>query len=68
KYGTDTIFEVQTCHGVDIQAFSFYLSNREVLIPPYETFEVTKVTQNGKRAWITLRSSGTYSKYNCALL
>ncbi|XP_074385417.1 NAD(P)(+)--arginine ADP-ribosyltransferase 2-like [Zonotrichia albicollis] len=68
KYGTDTIFEVQTCHGVDIQAFSFYLSNREVLIPPYETFEVTKVTRNGKRAWITLRSSGTYSKHNCAWL
>ncbi|XP_030826707.1 NAD(P)(+)--arginine ADP-ribosyltransferase 2-like [Camarhynchus parvulus] len=68
KYGTDTIFEVRTCHGVDIQAFSFYLSNREVLIPPYETFEVTKVTRNGKRAWISLRSTGTYSKHNCAWL
>ncbi|XP_054504731.2 NAD(P)(+)--arginine ADP-ribosyltransferase 2-like [Agelaius phoeniceus] len=68
KYGTDTIFEVHTCHGVDIQAFSFYLSNREVLIPPYETFEVTKVTRNGKRAWISLRSTGTYSKHNCAWL
>uniref|UniRef100_A0A8C5J1V8 NAD(P)(+)--arginine ADP-ribosyltransferase n=1 Tax=Junco hyemalis TaxID=40217 RepID=A0A8C5J1V8_JUNHY len=66
KYGTDTIFEVQTCHGVDIQAFSFYLSNQEVLIPPYETFKVTKITRNGKKAWITLRSSGTYSKHNCA--
>uniref|UniRef100_A0A8C5J4U4 NAD(P)(+)--arginine ADP-ribosyltransferase n=1 Tax=Junco hyemalis TaxID=40217 RepID=A0A8C5J4U4_JUNHY len=64
KYGTDTIFEVQTCHGVDIQAFSFYLSNQEVLIPPYETFKVTKITRNGKKAWITLRSSGTYSKHN----
>ncbi|XP_030799383.1 NAD(P)(+)--arginine ADP-ribosyltransferase 2-like [Camarhynchus parvulus] len=68
KYGTDTVFEVQTCHGVDIQAFSFYLSNREVLIPPYETFEVTKVTRNGKQAWISLRSTGTYSKHNCAWL
>ncbi|NWR26179.1 NRT2 ribosyltransferase, partial [Emberiza fucata] len=68
KYGTDTVFEVQTCHGVDIQAFSFYLSNREVLIPPYETFEVTKVTRNGKRAWISLRSTGTFSKHNCAWL
>ncbi|XP_037985898.1 NAD(P)(+)--arginine ADP-ribosyltransferase 2-like [Motacilla alba alba] len=68
KYGTDTLFEVRTCHGVDIQAFSFYLSNREVLIPPYETFEVTKVTRNGKRAWISLRSTGTFSKHNCAWL
>ncbi|XP_037984413.1 NAD(P)(+)--arginine ADP-ribosyltransferase 2-like [Motacilla alba alba] len=68
KYGTDTLFEVRTCHGVDIQAFSFYLSNQEVLIPPYETFEVTKVTRNGKRAWISLRSTGTFSKHNCAWL
>ncbi|NWX65129.1 NRT2 ribosyltransferase, partial [Promerops cafer] len=68
KYGTDTLFYVHTCHGVDIQAFSFYLSNREVLIPPYETFEVTKVTRNGKRASIWLRSAGTFSKHNCAWL
>ncbi|XP_063014213.1 NAD(P)(+)--arginine ADP-ribosyltransferase 2-like [Melospiza melodia melodia] len=68
KYGTGTIFEVQMCHDVDIQAFSFYLSNREVLIPPYETFEVVKVTLNGKSAWISLRYTGTFSKYNCTWL
>uniref|UniRef100_A0A8D2MDF4 NAD(P)(+)--arginine ADP-ribosyltransferase n=1 Tax=Zonotrichia albicollis TaxID=44394 RepID=A0A8D2MDF4_ZONAL len=55
-FGTDTIFEVHTCHGVDIQWFSMYPGEEEVLIPPYETFEVTKVTQNGKRTWISLRS------------
>ncbi|NXR89800.1 NRT2 ribosyltransferase, partial [Hypocryptadius cinnamomeus] len=65
-YGTDTIFQLHTCHGVNIQAFSYDRNNREVLIPPYETFEVTKVTQNGKRMWISLRSTGTFSKYNCA--
>ncbi|XP_066062661.1 NAD(P)(+)--arginine ADP-ribosyltransferase 2-like [Chamaea fasciata] len=68
KYGMDTIFQVHTCHGVDIQAFSFYHSNREVLIPPYETFEVTQVVRQGQRAWIWLRSTGTFSKHNCVLL
>ncbi|XP_057886601.1 NAD(P)(+)--arginine ADP-ribosyltransferase 2-like [Melospiza georgiana] len=67
-YGTDTILQLHTCHGADIQAFSYDPSNREVLIPPYETFQVTQVIWDGKRTWIWLRSIGTFSKYNCALL
>ncbi|XP_063035124.1 NAD(P)(+)--arginine ADP-ribosyltransferase 2-like [Melospiza melodia melodia] len=67
-YGTDTILQLHTCHGADIQAFSYDPSNREVLIPPYETFQVTQVIWDGKRTWIWLRSVGTFSKYNCALL
>ncbi|XP_032921593.1 erythroblast NAD(P)(+)--arginine ADP-ribosyltransferase-like [Catharus ustulatus] len=64
-FGTTTVFEVHTCHGADIQAFSRYPYEKEVLIPPYEKFIVTKVIPKGNNVEIHLNTTGTHSKFNC---
>ncbi|KAM4907994.1 erythroblast NAD(P)(+)--arginine ADP-ribosyltransferase-like [Sylvia borin] len=68
QFGTDTVFQVQTWQGVDIREFSSNPSEEEVLIPPFETFRITSVTQEGDRAQIQLCSAGTFSKYSCEWL
>ncbi|NXK93955.1 NARE ribosyltransferase, partial [Formicarius rufipectus] len=67
-YGTDTLFEVETCHGANIRNYSNYPEEEEVLIPPFETFNVTRITHKSDTTFIKLRSHGVYSKYNCAWL
>ncbi|XP_072434409.1 NAD(P)(+)--arginine ADP-ribosyltransferase 1-like [Chiloscyllium punctatum] len=41
---SNTLFNITTSLGVAIQNFSFFRREEEVLIPPYEVFNVTNVT------------------------
>ncbi|NXK27671.1 NARE ribosyltransferase, partial [Arenaria interpres] len=65
EFGQDTFFLVNTCYGVPVEKFSAFPGEEEVLIPPFEKFEVTSITQVGKSTRIQLNSSGTFSNYNC---
>ncbi|NXS67141.1 NAR4 ribosyltransferase, partial [Pandion haliaetus] len=68
KFGNETLFMVTTCLGAAVQGFSYYTSEKEVLIPPYEIFLVKSFfrTQHGNR--LHLHSVGNYSKYQCQLV
>uniref|UniRef100_A0A8C0W8Z0 NAD(P)(+)--arginine ADP-ribosyltransferase n=1 Tax=Castor canadensis TaxID=51338 RepID=A0A8C0W8Z0_CASCN len=65
KFGSQTLFTIFTCLGVPVQNFSL---KKEVLIPPYELFEVVNVSYHTKGDWLHLRSAGNMSTYNCQLL
>uniref|UniRef100_A0A8C8AWR3 NAD(P)(+)--arginine ADP-ribosyltransferase n=1 Tax=Otus sunia TaxID=257818 RepID=A0A8C8AWR3_9STRI len=67
-FGQDTIFSVETCYSACISNFSSFPGEEEVLIPPFEIFEVTNVTRDGNRAHIQLRSRDARSTYNCELV
>ncbi|XP_039947347.1 NAD(P)(+)--arginine ADP-ribosyltransferase 2-like [Hirundo rustica] len=67
-FGQGTLFKVHTCHGVDIQGFSKYPEEEEVLIPPFEIFNVTDVNEKGNTVVIELHSIGNTSNYDCEWL
>ncbi|MEQ2197401.1 hypothetical protein XENOCAPTIV_028836 [Xenoophorus captivus] len=49
KFGYETCFEIYTCLGADISLYSkFGESEREVLIPPYEIFKITKIKKRSE--------------------
>ncbi|KAF4797491.1 hypothetical protein TURU_073154 [Turdus rufiventris] len=61
-------FNEETCHGVDIKTFGELPEVDEVLVPPFEKFNVTKVIEDGENVEIHLDSIRIYSKYNCEWL
>ncbi|XP_072201251.1 NAD(P)(+)--arginine ADP-ribosyltransferase 1-like [Excalfactoria chinensis] len=68
QFGQDTFFEATTCYGVPIKKLSFFEDQDEVLIPPYEVFEVTSITTINGRPQIQLHSKGPKSFHNCELV
>ncbi|NXJ85875.1 NRT2 ribosyltransferase, partial [Trogon melanurus] len=68
SFGQDTFFSVVTCYGVSIRDFSYFPSEEEVLIPPFEVFNVTNVTQQSNSALINLHSKAANSIYNCVFV
>ncbi|XP_073689346.1 ecto-ADP-ribosyltransferase 5-like [Garra rufa] len=71
-FGNVSCFEIYTCEGADLTKYSKYPEEKEVLIPPYETFRVTAVKNktNQPDLWcetvFVLNSTGKSEK-SCAL-
>ncbi|XP_003780987.1 GPI-linked NAD(P)(+)--arginine ADP-ribosyltransferase 1 [Otolemur garnettii] len=65
-FGEDTFFGIWTCLGVPIKGYSFFPGEEEVLIPPFETFQVINASRPAQGpARIYLRALGKRSTYNC---
>ncbi|XP_073721233.1 NAD(P)(+)--arginine ADP-ribosyltransferase 2-like [Misgurnus anguillicaudatus] len=69
NFGKQSCFEIQTCYGVDVSKYSQFPNQKEVLIPPYETFKVTNIRTGQKDDWcktvFVLKSTGIKSNLNC---
>ncbi|XP_029771206.1 GPI-linked NAD(P)(+)--arginine ADP-ribosyltransferase 1 [Suricata suricatta] len=66
QFGEDTFFGIWTCLGAPIKGYSFFPGEDEVLIPPFETFQVINASRQAQGpARIYLRALGKRSTYNC---
>ena len=65
-FGEDTFFGIWTCLGAPIKGYSFFPGEEEVLIPPFETFQVINASRPAQGpSRIYLRALGKRSTYNC---
>ncbi|KAM6939530.1 NAD(P)(+)--arginine ADP-ribosyltransferase 1-like [Xenentodon cancila] len=70
-FGQKTCFEIHTCFGAYLKSYSEFDSDEdEVLIPPYEMFNITSADMSGQNhlhcdAFYTLETAGIYSSLNC---
>ncbi|XP_067248894.1 NAD(P)(+)--arginine ADP-ribosyltransferase 1-like [Chanodichthys erythropterus] len=72
-FGNTSCFEIRTCSGADVTKYSSVPHEKEVLIPPYETFKVIDVKHKAeqKDLWCEtvyiLESYKTRRFVNCAV-
>ncbi|XP_076585260.1 erythroblast NAD(P)(+)--arginine ADP-ribosyltransferase-like [Chaetodon auriga] len=75
-FGNETCFKIKTCSGAFLKKYSYYDDEAEVLIPPYETFNITEI-MNGQvniqglrdcKVVYVLESAGAKSSLNCNVL
>lgn len=77
-FGNKTCFVMRTCFGAYLSKFSVYSSEEEVLIPPYEQFEIMSKKSKGDKGRaagledcevvFVLKSVGWKSELNCKLV
>ncbi|XP_051570192.1 erythroblast NAD(P)(+)--arginine ADP-ribosyltransferase-like [Myxocyprinus asiaticus] len=67
-FGRVSCFEIETCEGAYVAKYSVFHGENEVLIPPFEKFNVTalKIGSWCKTVY-ELKSSGRRSDLNCAV-
>ncbi|XP_069496423.1 ecto-ADP-ribosyltransferase 5-like isoform X2 [Ambystoma mexicanum] len=67
SFGNSAIFSLSTCFGVDIQKFSYYPEQKELLIPMDEQFQVTQFNEKGNMFLIKSTQKRCHY-YNCVFL
>lgn len=70
-FGTKTCFEVKTCFGAYLGDLSVFPDEEEVLIPPYEVFEIMRINPAGLKdceVVFVLKSVSWKSEMNCKLV
>ncbi|XP_074073404.1 ecto-ADP-ribosyltransferase 5-like [Macrotis lagotis] len=64
-----TLYKVYTCEGAAIEHLSVFPREKEVLIPPYEVFDVSMFSDSEGLNNVELKSKKTSkSRFNCAYL
>ncbi|XP_073712855.1 ecto-ADP-ribosyltransferase 5-like [Misgurnus anguillicaudatus] len=66
-FGNVSCFEINTCYGANVTKYSQKPHEQEILIPPYEKFNVTDIkTTDWCKTVFVLESTGIESNLNCA--